>query len=148
MTVCSRPGCSSVAALQWARVATVGDAERHLEVLNGQRRAMVDARRATVLDVIDELQSRLSSLPVPDLEADPKDRDLEAEGRRRRIEARVAEERAALAAIGDAVLLTVEELGTVTVPVFGCEEHALDAEAAARLHGVDCGAPAERCGCP
>jgi hypothetical protein len=136
---CGHAECQTPAVVQWARRATAEEAGGVEQVSDARRAADVERARDLKRSVVHELKRRISLIP----HGDP-----HGPGMRARLEAQIEDVTAELDAIADpAPRAALEAVEPTTVAVFGCEQHALDVDAAAVLHDADCAAPAAKCRC-
>lgn len=140
MTACSAPGCDQPAVLQWQRAGTVQEAQAHHGALRGVQVELArHARESAGLDVLEQ-RARLARVQEAADGGDPDARRLLPAARRALGEAEARE-----AAMTDPPDLPAT-LEPVTVAVFACGRHAIDADTAVSLHEPGCLSDGA-CGC-
>lgn len=121
---CSHPHCDNPATAQWQRIAGDGETAAPLSVI---------AERVALEDELRRSRQRLAIRELETIRLDPDfNPDLLAG-----LDNQIRNEQAALEAMVPTVVGPQPERPTL-IAVHGCDEHAIDADAAARLHEAGC----------
>lgn len=137
MPTCTTPGCDAPATLQWQRAATAAETGDEAALHTETRRAAIENERARLTGHIAELQ-HMAKL-VRESDQDP----MAIQHALERYEKQIADVQAQRDALVDP---EPAELGDTVIAVFGCDSHAPDVEAAAKLHPATCSSTGP-CGC-
>lgn len=133
---CWAEGCETPPVRQWQRAASDAEYAEHAADLTTRAQAIDQARRDRLALEAASLRSATDGLPS----------DMTGDRLRALVGRQVARLDAEVAAL-DATPTPDVTPDVVLVAVFGCDEHAVDEDSAARTHEAGCCTTTEGCRC-